>query len=77
MREIDFSPLRLFLKGLSEEEKVKFASECGTSLGYMRKRMSLKKPFGFLIAKEIAARGVMTPKQLRPADYGNYIWDEK
>lgn len=75
MREIDFSPLRLYLKNLTDEDRNKFASECGTSVGYIRKRMSLKKPFGFLIARKIAEKGIMTPEQLRPDDYQNYIWN--
>ena len=75
MCKIDFSPLRLHLKGLSNEEKNKFASDCGTSLGYMRKRMSLNRPFGFFVARKIAEKGVMTPQQLRPNDYENYIWN--
>lgn len=75
MKEIDFSPLRLYLKGLSKEEREKFAFDCGTSLGYMRKRMSLKRQFGFLISKKVAQKGVMTPQELRPNDFANYVWD--
>ena len=75
MPEIDFSPLRMFLKTLPREEKEAFASECGTSLGYLYKRMSQKMPFGYQISRNIARKGVMTPQQLRPADHGNYTWN--
>jgi hypothetical protein len=71
---IDFSPLSTYLNSLSYAEQMAFAQECNTTVGYMRKRISLKRPFGFKIANEIAARGIMTPQDLRPNDYLDYVW---
>ncbi|HEZ5040148.1 Cro/Cl family transcriptional regulator [Kingella negevensis] len=73
---IDFSPLSNYLNSLSHDEQILFAHQCNTTIGYMRKRISLKRPFGFKIANEIAYRGIMKPQDLRPNDYFNYVWKQ-
>lgn len=72
--DIDFSPLSTYLNSLTYAEQVLFAQKCHTTIGYMRKRISLKRQFGFKIANEIAAHGIMKPADLRPNDYFNYVW---
>lgn len=75
--QIDFSNLSAFLNAMPKTEQIKFAKKCKTTIIYMRKRISLKKQFGFEISREIAKHGVMTPQQLRPEDYQNYIWEQQ
>lgn len=75
--EIDFSPLLNYLNSLPHNEQVLFAQKCHTTIGYMRKRISLKRPFGFKIANEIAYNGIMRPQDLRPTDYFNYVWKQR
>ena len=75
--QIDFSPLLNYLNSLSRTEHILFAQKCHTTIGYMRKRISLKRPFGFEIANEIAYYGIMQPQDLRPTDYCNYVWKQK
>lgn len=74
---IDFTNLVAYLNALSRDEQIDFAKKCHTTIGYMRKRISLKRPFGFEIANEISAHGIMQPQELRPADYENYVWKTK
>lgn len=74
---VDFSPLLSYLNRMPRSEQIVFAKDCNTTIAYMRKRISLKRPFGFEISREIAARGIMTPQQLRPNDYENFAWERK
>ena len=38
--------LKTFLNGLSREEQEKFASRCKTSIGYLRKAISMRQQLG-------------------------------
>lgn len=74
MNDFDPSSLRLYLKTLPKQKREEFALDCGTTLNYLNKRISIRKPFGYQISKKIAEKRIMTPEQLRPADYQNYTW---
>lgn len=75
MDKINYSPLTAHLNSMREPDRVEFAKRCNTTIGYIRKRISLGKPFGFAIAKGIFAEGVMMPNQLRPHDWQDYVWN--
>lgn len=74
MKTVNFSKLKKHLVSLDKEGKLRFAANCGTSLGYLRKRMCLGKPFGYDISRRIADLGVMTPEELMPDDHFKYVW---
>lgn len=69
--------LRLYLNSLSQEEQKAFASECGTTIGYLRKALSKNHELGaaLCVLIEKASSGEVTRKHLHPADW-NSIWPE-
>ncbi|RQZ18119.1 Cro/Cl family transcriptional regulator [Burkholderia sp. Bp9031] len=69
--------LREFLKGMSRAEQVAFAEACGTTIGYIRKMLSLGRPLGAdtCVAIERESRRIVTRKHLRPGDWHRY-WPE-
>jgi DNA-binding transcriptional regulator YdaS (Cro superfamily) len=59
--------LKLYLKTLSASEKVIFAENCETSLGYLRKAISIKQKLSaeLSIRIEIESNGIVTADDLR------------
>jgi DNA-binding transcriptional regulator YdaS (Cro superfamily) len=60
--------LRIWLNLLSLAEKTSFASRCGTSIGYLRKSLSVDQCFSveLVIAIERESRGAVRCEDLRP-----------
>ena len=71
---INYQPLKDELRSKSPEERQHFASQCGTTFNYLKKRMYLGQPLGFQIAIKLVELNIMTPQQLRPTDWQNYNW---
>jgi len=70
--------LREFLKTLTPIEQITFANRCGTTIGYLRKRLCVRSAsLGEKIctAIEQATKGQVTRKDLRPTDW-HLIWPE-
>ena len=67
--------LRSYLKSLSTPEKEEFAKRCGTSLGYLRKAISLNNRFDakLCIALEIQSNGAVRCEDVRPDVAWNVI----
>lgn len=69
--------LRIYLNSLSLDEQRIFATQCGTTIGYLRKALSKNHDLGaalcVLIEKE--SDGAVTRKHLHPSDW-NSIWPE-
>jgi DNA-binding transcriptional regulator YdaS (Cro superfamily) len=61
--------LRAYLNLLSKEEQAAFACEVGTSIGYLRKGISVGQEFGsdLALAIERETNGAVTVADLRPA----------
>lgn len=65
--------LKTYLKSLSEEERTTFASRCSTSLGYLRKAISINQRLGESLAINIEREsgGLVKCETLRPdVDWG-------
>ena len=60
--------LRALLNSLSTQDKKCFAERCGTSIGYLRKALSVKQNFGesLCINIERESSGAVTCEELRP-----------
>lgn len=60
--------LKQFLKQLTPDEQVEFARKCGTSLGYIRKAMSINQRFSaeLCIKFEQYSLGDVRCEDLRP-----------
>jgi DNA-binding transcriptional regulator YdaS (Cro superfamily) len=60
--------LRQFLKQLTPDEQVEFARQCGTSIGYIRKAMSINQRFSaeLCIQFEQFSQGEIRCEDLRP-----------
>jgi DNA-binding transcriptional regulator YdaS (Cro superfamily) len=69
--------LKTYLKNLSQDERAAFAVQCGTSIGYLQKALSMKQLLGaqLCVAIEQQTSGVVTRKALRPDDW-EAIWPE-
>lgn len=69
--------LRLYLNSLSQDEQKDFASQCGTSIGYLRKALSKNHELGaaLCVLIEKASSGAVTRKHLHPSDWTS-IWPE-
>lgn len=69
--------LRTYLNSMPAAEQVVFAAKCGTSVGYLRKALSV----GQLLGAELCARldvqsgGAVRRWDLRPEDW-HRIWPE-
>ncbi len=66
-----------YINSLDEAGRMSFASRVGTSIGYMRKRVSIGRPLSAerCVAIERETNGVITRKDLRPNDY-RLIWPD-
>lgn len=66
--EVTMEKLRNYLKSLSTPEKEAFAKRCGTTLGYLRKAISLNNRFdvNLCIAVERESSGVVRCEDVRP-----------
>lgn len=62
------SSLRAFLSSLKPAEQLSFAARCGTTLGYIRKKLSTGGRFGesLVIAFERESGGAVRCEELRP-----------
>lgn len=60
--------LRLLLNSLSTDEQYQFARRCGTTIGYLRKRLSIGGQFGLALAVRIEREslGQVRIEDLRP-----------
>lgn len=60
--------LREYLNGLSKEMRIRYATACGTTEGYLRKAVSVRCQLGadLCIALERESDGVVTCEALRP-----------
>ncbi|ALX77773.1 helix-turn-helix domain-containing protein [Cronobacter malonaticus] len=69
--------LRKYLNSLSLDEQRKFAADCGTTIGYMRKALSRNHDLGaaLCVLIEKASNGAVTRKDLHPSDWVS-IWPE-
>lgn len=69
--------LKLFMAGLSPNEKKAFAERCGTTINYLRKVMSTGSVIGpeICVQLEIHSGGVVTRKSLHPETWER-IWPE-
>lgn len=70
----DGHPLRAFLARLKPTEQVLFASDCGTTVGYLRKllcRQAMKPDVSLVARISMASKGRVQPADLRPdVDWG-------
>ena len=69
--------LRDYINSLPAESRATFAERCGTSLGYLRKAVSVGSTLGpeLCAAIEAASNGEVRRWHLRPADWP-LIWPE-
>lgn len=60
--------LRIYLNSLSIDQQKDFAQRCGTSLGYLRKAISVGQHFDarLAVAVERESVGAVTVEELRP-----------
>ena len=60
--------LRDYINGLSTDEQNDFAARAGTTIGFLRKAISVKQKLGEGICIRLvkASEGVLTPEDLRP-----------
>lgn len=69
--------LRAYLKTLSVEQQITFATKCGTTIASLRVAISKKSKIGaeLCVAIETSSNGAVTRKDLRPDCWVN-IWPE-
>ncbi|GKX58372.1 transcriptional regulator [Leminorella grimontii] len=69
--------LRIYLNGLSRGAQENFALRCGTTIGYLRKTLSLNTELGPLLCSLIEQESdqQVTRVKLRPNDWQK-IWPE-
>ncbi|WP_080405934.1 YdaS family helix-turn-helix protein [Burkholderia ubonensis] len=69
--------LKAFLNQLCTAQQELFCAECGTTLGYLRKSISVGQCLGaaLCVAIERASQGVVNRRDLRPKDW-HLIWPE-
>lgn len=62
------NPLRQYLNGLPVSDQQAFAQRCKTTLGYLRKAISIEQPIGesIVIAIERESDGQIRCEDLRP-----------
>lgn len=68
---------KLFFKALSDEDKLDFATRCGSSVGYFVVSISRRQNFkaGLCVLIERESGGAVSRKNLRPADW-HLVWPE-
>lgn len=66
-----------YINNLPASSRNIFASNCGTTLGYLRKAASTGQVLGaeICVAAELASKGEVTRKDIRPTDW-HLIWPE-
>lgn len=66
-----------YINGLSAEERTAFELACRTTIGYIRKAVSVNQKLGaeICVSIEQASNGAVTRKDLRPDDWAQ-IWPE-
>jgi len=69
--------LRAYLKSLSPDARADYAWRCGTTIGYLRKALSLRLTLRERLCArlEVESGGAVTRCGLRPDDYID-IWPE-
>lgn len=69
--------LRIYLNSLSKFDQECFAVKCGTTIGYLRKAISLKQQLGanICVSIERESAGKVNRMDLRPADWKE-TWPE-
>ena len=69
--------LRSYLNSLSPADQADFAARVGTTIGYLRKALSVRSAFGpeLAVAIERESGGAVTRKDLFPTRW-NLIWPE-
>lgn len=69
--------LLAYLNNLSIEQRLAFEKACGTTIGYLRKAVSVNQKLGaeICVAIEQASSGAVTRKDLHPDDWAA-IWPE-
>lgn len=69
--------LRNYLNAMSIGMQREFATNCGTSVEYLRKAISKKQKLGpaLSVLIEINSMGLVDRKKLHPGDWGQ-IWPE-
>ncbi len=70
-------PLLAYLKSIPRDEREKFATDCKTTLNYMRKACSAGQTFGaeLCVAIEKRSAGAVPRQVMRSADW-HLIWPE-
>lgn len=66
-----------YLNKLSRNEQHELAQRCGTTVGYLRKAVSVRQQLGAELCTqlELASSGQVTRRDLRPDDW-HRIWPE-
>ncbi|CAR54910.1 hypothetical protein NP88_2261 [Burkholderia cepacia] len=69
--------LKSLLRQMTREEQAQFCFACGTTLGYMRKALSVGAIFGpaLCVSIERESKGLVTRRDLHPNDWQD-IWPE-
>lgn len=69
--------LLAYLNNQSTEQRLAFEKACGTTIGYLRKAVSVNQKLGaeICVAIEQATASAVTRKDLRPDDWAQ-IWPE-
>lgn len=70
-------PFLAYLNSLPSDAREKLATDCKTSVGYLRKACSAGQKFGaeLCVAIEQSTAGAVTRQELRPDDW-HLIWPE-
>jgi len=65
--------LRQYLKTLSPSEQAEYASRAGTSIGYLRKALSVEQRLGGLLARRLdeESNGAVSRFELRDDIFGS------
>ncbi|BBE09645.1 Uncharacterized protein MCB1EB_1484 [Mycoavidus cysteinexigens] len=71
------SKLRTYINSLSTAKQIEFATACNTTMGYIRKAISIQQKMGAELCASIerATNGKITRRDLRPDDW-MLIWPE-
>jgi len=66
-----------YLNAASDAEREQIRAQCGTSIGYLRKAISVRHRIGaeLCVSIERATDGAVTRRDLRPDDW-HLIWPE-
>lgn len=69
--------LRAYLKSLSPDARTAYAERCGTTIGYLRKALSMRLTLRERLCArlEVESGGAVTRRSLRPDDFLD-VWPE-